>query len=300
MKSAVWYPFTQMSEPEGHPFLRIVRGRGNYLYDDRGRKYFDGVSSLWCNVHGHGVPLITAAIRRQATRLAHSTLLGLTHPWAEELARRLTRAAPRGLTRVFYSDDGATSAEVAVKMAYQYWRHHGEPGRTKFLSFRLGYHGDTLGAVSVGGVYLFHSTFRPLLFRSLKVDPPYCYRCPLKLSFPSCRYRCLEPIEAALSRNRHRLSAFVLEPKVLGAGGMIVQPPGYLSRLARLCRRYGVPIVADEVATGFGRTGRMFACEHENVRPDFMCLAKGLTGGTVPLAATLTTNRVYRAFLGRY
>ncbi|MBI4178309.1 adenosylmethionine--8-amino-7-oxononanoate transaminase [bacterium] len=299
-KSAVWYPFTQMSEPARAPFLSIVRGRGNYLYDAEGRKYFDGVSSLWCNLHGHGVPELTRAIARQADRLAHSTLLGLTHPGAEDLAKRLTDIAPRGLTRMFYSDDGATAAEVALKMAYQFWRHRGESRRDRFISFKLGYHGDTLGAVSVGGVDLFHSTFRPLLFRGVKVDPPYCYRCPLKLSFPSCRYKCLEAVETALKKNQRRLAAFILEPKVIGAGGIIVQPRGYLSRLAKLCRAYRVPIIADEVATGFGRTGRMFACEHENVRPDFMCVAKGLTGGTVPLAATLTTDRVYRAFLGRY
>lgn len=300
MTDAVWYPFTQMAEMERAPFLRIVRGRGNYLYDGHGKKYFDGLSSLWCNLHGHGVPELTRAIQRQASVLAHSTLLGLTHPGAEMLARGLVRIAPRGLSRVFYSDDGATAVEVALKMAYQFWSHRGEPRRTQFVSFRHGYHGDTLGAVSVGGVDLFHEAFRPLLFKSLKVEPPYCYRCPLRLTFPSCRYKCLDAVESVLKKNKKRICAFVAEPNVIGAGGIIVQPPGYLSRLARLCKKYGVPLIADEVATGFGRTGRMFACEHERVRPDFMCLAKGLTGGTVPLAATLTTERVYRAFMGRY
>lgn len=294
-----------MAETERAPFLSIVRGRGNYLFDESGRKYFDGVSSLWCNLHGHGVPEITRAIRRQAARLAHSTLLGLTHPGAELLAKNLVAIAPRSqgdmrLCRVFYSDDGATAVEVALKMAHQFWRHRGQARRARFLSFRLGYHGDTLGAVSVGGVDLFHKTFQPLLFKTVKVDPPYCYRCPLKLTFPSCRYKCLESVETALKKNQTHLAAFVLEPKVIGAGGMIVQPPGYVSRLARLCQKYGVPLIADEVATGFGRTGRMFACEHENVRPDFLCVAKGLTAGTLPLAATLTTSKIYRAFLGRY
>ena len=298
--SAVWYPFTQMSETQMRPPLSIARAKGNYLYDIQGKKYFDGVSSLWCNLHGHAVPEIVRAISRQAARLDHSTLLGLTHPPAETLARRLTAIAPRGLTKVFYSDDGATAVEVALKMVYQFWKQEGQPRRTKFVSFRLGYHGDTIGAVSVGGVDLFHSTFRPLLFKGIKVEPPYCYRCPLKLKFPSCRYKCLEPIESVLKTNQKQISAFVIEPKVIGAGGMIVQPPGYLSRLARLCKKYGVPLIADEVATGFGRTGQMFACEHESVRPDFLCLAKGLTAGTLPLAATLTTNRIYRAFLGRY
>lgn len=298
--SAVWYPFTQMAETHRAAPLSICRGRGNDLYDTAGKKYFDGVSSIWCNLHGHGVPEITRAIQRQAARLAHSTLLGLTHPGAEALATRLTAIAPRGLSKVFYSDDGATAVEAALKMAYQFWRHRGEMRRTRFVSFRLGYHGDTLGAVSVGGVDLFQKTFRPLLFKSLKVDPPYCYRCPLNLKFSSCRYKCLEAVESALKKNRAGLAAFVVEPKVIGAGGMIVQPPGYLSRLSRLCKKYRVPLIADEVATGFGRTGRMFACDLESVRPDFLCVAKGLTGGTVPLAATLTTGRVYRAFLGRY
>ncbi len=299
-RSCVWYPFTQMSETAAAPFLSIVRARGNYLYDERGRKYFDGVSSLWCNLHGHAIPEIVRAISRQAATLDHSTLLGLTHPWAEELGRRLVSIAPKGLSRVFYSDNGATAVEVALKMAYQHWQNRGEPHRTRFMSFRLSYHGDTMGAVSVGGLDIFHATFKPLLFKSVKVDPPYCYRCPLKLKFPSCRYKCLEAVESALKRHSRRLAAFVVEPKVLGAGGMIVQPPGYLARLARLCRKYNVPLIADEVATGFGRTGRMFACEHENVRPDFLCLAKGITAGILPLAATLTTERVYSAFLGRY
>lgn len=299
-ESAVWYPFTQMAETSGQPFLEIVRAKGNYLYDASGRRYFDGVSSLWCNLHGHAAPALTRAVQRQVVRLDHSTLLGLTHPGAEVLGQRLVGIAPRGLRRVFYSDNGATAVEVALKMAYQYWRHRGESRRTSFVSFRLSYHGDTLGAVAVGGLDLFHKTFRPLLFKSIKVDPPYCYRCPLKLTFPSCRYKCLEPVEAALKRHQKRIGGFVVEPKVMGAGGMIVQPPGYLSRLARLCKKYGVLLIADEVATGFGRTGRMFACEHEDVRPDFLCLAKGITGGILPLAATLTTDRVYRAFLGRY
>lgn len=297
---AVWYPFTQMSETETVPPLSIARAKGNYLYDVRGKKYFDGVSSLWCNLHGHAVPEIVRAISRQAARLDHSTLLGLTHPPAVALASRLIAIAPKGLAKVFYSDDGATAVEVALKMAYQFWKQEGQPRRTRFVSFRLGYHGDTIGAVSVGGVDLFHATFRPLLFKGIKVDPPYCYRCPLKLKFPSCRYKCLEPVETVLKKNRARISAFVIEPKVIGAGGMIVQPPGYLSRLSRLCKKYGIPLIADEVATGFGRTGRMFACEHESVRPDFLCVAKGLTAGTLPLAATLATNRIYRGFLGRY
>lgn len=299
-RSCVWYPFTQMSETDRQPFTSIVRAKGNYLYDDRGRRYFDGVSSLWCNVHGHGVPSITRAIQRQSARLAHSTLLGLTHPGAETLARRLVDIAPPGLARVFYSDNGATAVEVALKMAYQYWRHNGQPRRTRFVSFRMSYHGDTLGAVSVGGIDLFHAAYGSLLFDSVKVDPPYCYRCPLRMRFPSCRHACLSAVECALQKHRRKICALVVEPMVIGAGGIIVQPPGYLSRLARLCRTYGVPLIADEVATGFGRTGRMFACEWENVRPDLLCVAKGITGGTLPLAATLATHRIYSAFLGRY
>jgi adenosylmethionine-8-amino-7-oxononanoate aminotransferase len=298
----LWHPFTQMREWEREDPLIITRARGSYLYGADGSRYLDGVSSIWLTVHGHRHPALDRALRRQASRVAHSTLLGLSHPPAIELARELVRIAPRGLTRVFYSDDGSTAMEVALKMAVQYWRQRAprSGSKRKFLHLRLGYHGDTAGAMSVGGIALFHRRFRPLLFPALTAEPPYCYRCPFKLTFPSCRMACVDPIERILKQRHRELAGLVVEPLVQAAAGMIAAPPGYLTRLRRLCTTYGVLLIADEVATGFGRTGRMFACEHEGVTPDLMAVSKGLTGGYLPLAATLTTEKIYRAFLGRH
>ena len=298
----LWHPFTQMQEWEAEPPLIIERGHGPYLFDIEGRRYLDGVSSLWVNVHGHRHPVLDHALTAQLGKIAHSTLLGLSNPPAIELARELVRLAPRGLTRVFYSDNGSTAVEVALKMAVQYWQQRipSVAGKTKFVRLRLAYHGDTLGAVSVGNIDLFHSRFAPLLFPTLEVDAPYCYRCPLKLAFPSCRMACVEPIERLLRMRHKEIAGFILEPMVQAAAGMIVAPPGYLKQIRDLCTKYGVLLIADEVATGFGRTGRMFACQHEAVMPDLMAISKGLTGGYMPLAATLTTDDIYHAFLGRY
>jgi adenosylmethionine-8-amino-7-oxononanoate aminotransferase len=298
----LWHPFTQMREWEREAPLIITRARGAHLYDTKGRQYLDGVSSIWLTVHGHRHPVLDRALRRQLGKMAHSTLLGLSHPAAIELARELVRIAPRGLTRVFYSDDGSTAMEVALKMAVQYWRQRAPRAGSKrtFLHLRLSYHGDTAGAMSVGGIELFHRRFRPLLFPTVAAEPPYCYRCPLKLSYPSCKMACVDPIERILKRRHRDIAGLVVEPLVQAAAGMITAPPGYLARLRRLCTKYRVLLIADEVATGFGRTGRMFACEHEGVTPDLMAVSKGLTGGYMPLAATLTTEAIYRAFLGRY
>jgi adenosylmethionine-8-amino-7-oxononanoate aminotransferase len=291
-----------MQEWEAEPPLIIERGHGPYLFDIEGQRYLDGVSSLWVNVHGHRHPVLDHALIAQLGKIAHSTLLGLSNPPAIELARELVRLAPRGLTRVFYSDNGSTAVEVALKMAVQYWQQRVPPvaGKTKFVRLRLAYHGDTLGAVSVGNIDLFHGRFASLLFPTLEVDAPYCYRCPLKLAFPSCRMACVEPIERLLKRQHKEIAGFILEPMVQAAAGMIVAPPGYLKQIRDLCTKYGVLLIADEVATGFGRTGRMFACQHEAVTPDLMAISKGLTGGYMPLAATLTTDVIYQAFLGRY
>ncbi|HEX2055977.1 MAG TPA: adenosylmethionine--8-amino-7-oxononanoate transaminase [Nitrospiraceae bacterium] len=298
----LWHPFTQMQEWEAEPPLIITHGRGPYLFDIDGRRYLDGVSSLWVNVHGHRQPSLDRALRSQLEKIAHSTLLGLTNPPAIELARELVRLAPRGLTRVFYSDDGSTAVEVALKMAVQYWqqRRPAAPSKTTFVRLRLAYHGDTLGAVSVGNIDLFHRRFAPLLFQTLEADAPYCYRCPLKLTYPSCRTACLDQVETILRTRHHEIAGLIIEPMVQAAAGMIVAPPGYLTRIRRLCTDYGILLIADEVATGFGRTGRLFACQHEDVTPDLMAISKGLTGGYMPLAATLTTEEIYRAFLGRY
>ncbi|MBI2371931.1 MAG: adenosylmethionine--8-amino-7-oxononanoate transaminase [Deltaproteobacteria bacterium] len=296
----LWHPFTQMAEWAREEPLVVERAEGCHLIDIRGRRYLDGVSSLWVNLHGHRHPRLDRALRTQLDRVAHSTLLGLSHPPAIELARALVRLAPRGLTRCFFSDNGSTAVEVALKMAFQYWQHRRAPRRRRFVAFSDAYHGDTLGAVSVGGISLFHQVYSPLLFDVLRVPGPYCYRCPLKLSYPGCGMACLELVEETLRRHRQEVAGLILEPLVQGAGGMLVQPPGYLRAVRDLCTKYGILLIADEVAVGFGRTGKMFACEHEGVTPDLLCLAKGITGGYLPLAATLTTEAVYEAFLGPY
>jgi len=282
--------------------LIIERGNGSYLIDTEGQKYLDGTSSIWVNLHGHRHPALDRAMKKQLEKIAHSTLLGLSHPPAILLARELIRIAPKGLTRVFYSDNGSTAVEVALKMAVQYWqqRHPAAGPKNTFLHLKLAYHGDTIGAVSVGNIDLFHARFKPLLFPTLDADPPYCYRCPLKLTYPSCQMACLDPIEQILKTRHRELAGFIIEPLVQAAAGMITSPPGYLKRIRELCTTYSVLLIADEVATGFGRTGKVFACQHEEVTPDLMTISKGLTGGYMPLAATLTTEDVYNAFLGKY
>jgi adenosylmethionine---8-amino-7-oxononanoate aminotransferase len=299
-KSHVWHPFTAQAEWAASEPLVIQRGEGVYLYDAAGNRYIDGVSSLWCNVHGHRHPSLDAAIRGQLEQIAHSTLLGLTHPTAIELAKELVDRAPAGLTWVFYSDDGATAVEVALKLAFQYWRQKSdpEPSRTRFLALGGAYHGDTLGDVSIGGVDRFHAMFSPLLFTALRAPTPYCYRCPLGLTRPECDVACLKAVDALLADHEGQVAAVVVEPRVQCAAGMIVHPDGYLRGLREITRKHGVLLIADEVAVGIGRTGKLFACETEGVSPDFLCLAKGLTGGYLPLAATLTTEEIHSAFVG--
>jgi adenosylmethionine---8-amino-7-oxononanoate aminotransferase len=296
----VWHPFTPMQSYAAEKPLIIERAHGCYLVDMDGREYIDGVSSLWCNVHGHAVQELDQALRAQLERVAHSTLLGLANVPATKLARRLVELAPSGLTRVFYSDDGATAVEVALKMAFQYWRQCPKPlpAKTQFLALQGAYHGDTLGDVSVGDLARFHQLFAPLLFPTLRAPSHYCYRCPLGLERSSCRIDCVDMVAELVRQHHESLAAVVLEPLMQGAAGMIAAPPGYLRRVREVTREYNVLLIADEVAVGFGRTGSLFACAQEDVVPDFLCLAKGLTGGYLPLAATLTTEEVFRAFLG--
>ena len=293
----LWHPFTQMQGFVEEELLIVARGDGPYLYDLQGRRYLDGVSSLWCNVHGHRRPELDRALVAQVENVAHSTLLGLAHPPAIVLARRLAEIAPRGLTKVFYSDDGSTAVEAALKMAYQYWQLKGRREKRRFLKLKEGYHGDTLGAVSVGGIDLFHETYRPLLFDTLTAPAPYCYRCPDQ---GDCREQCLAELVGLVEEHHKELAAVILEPVMQGAAGMIPQPPGYLAKVRQVTRRHDVLLICDEVATGFGRTGTMFACEQEGVSPDLLCLAKGITGGYLPLSATLATGEVYQAFLGKF
>jgi adenosylmethionine-8-amino-7-oxononanoate aminotransferase len=280
-RRVLWHPFTQQQGWCEEEPLIVERAHGCTLVDTDGNAYLDGVSSLWCNVHGHGHPAIDAAIADQLQRVAHTTMLGLSHPPAIELAQRLVELAPPGLSRVFYSDNGSTAAEVALKMAFQYWRHRGEHGRTGFICLRDGYHGDTIGSVSVGGIDLFHACFGPLLFDAFHAEP----------GDPGDMRRLLE-------QHAGEIAAVVVEPLVQGAAGILTHPDGYLRAVRALCDEYDVLLICDEVATGFGRTGTMFACDQEGVAPDLMCLAKGLTGGYLPLAATLATERIYDAFLG--
>jgi len=296
----VWHPFTPMQAYAAEVPLIIARAHGCFLVDLDGREYLDGVSSLWCNVHGHRVPEIDAAVREQLDAVAHSTLLGMSNVPAIRLARRLVELAPPGLDHVFYSDDGATAVEVALKMAFQYWRQRPDPrpGKTKFLALQGAYHGDTLGDVSVGDLGRFHHLFAPLLFPTLRAPNPHCYRCPLGLERSRCRIDCADALAALVREHADELAAVVVEPLVQGAAGMIVAPEGYLQRVREVARKHDVLLIADEVAVGFGRTGTMFACAQEDVAPDFLCVAKGLTGGYLPLAATLTTDEVYQAFLG--
>ena len=280
--------------------LIIEEGDGSYLIDVEGNRYIDGVSSLWVLVHGHGKRELIDAIEKQSNMLCHSTLLGLANTPSIILARMLVDIAPKGLSKVFYSDNGSTSVEIALKMAYQYWQQKGEKKRKKFISFTNGYHGDTIGAVSVGGIDLFHKVYRPLLFKTFKAPSPYCYRCPLKLKRQSCGMACIKEFEKVVMKHKDEICAVIIEPHVQGAGGMIVQPEGFLSAVRKITRENNVLLIADEVATGFGRTGNMFACNKENVEPDFLCVAKGITGGYLPLAATLTTDEVFSGFLGPF
>ncbi len=296
----LWHPFTQMKEwLESEPVI-IVEGRDCFIKDIKGRWYLDGVSSLWVNIHGHNRKEINDAIKAQIDRISHSTLLGLASVPSILLAERLVKILPAGLVKVFYSDNGSTSVEVALKMAFQYWVHKGERGRTAFLSLNNGYHGDTLGAVSVGGIDIFHSTFKPLLFKTYRAPSPYCYRCELGRSYPECKLACLSVMEELLSKHSHEIAALIIEPLVQAAGGIITSPPGYLKGVRELCTKYNVLMIADEVATGFGRTGKMFAVEHEEVSPDIICLSKGITGGYLPLGVTVATEEIFNAFLGRF
>ena len=298
----VWHPFSAMDEylgEEPHP-LMITRADGCWLEDSNGKRYLDGVSSLWVNVHGHRHPTLDAALRKQLDKVAHSTLLGLANEPSALLAAELAEITPAGLEKVFYSDSGSTAVEVALKIAFQYHRQTGRPKKEEFISFTNAYHGDTLGAVSVGGHELFHSTFKPLLFPTHLAPAAYCYRCPVGRNRADCDLACLEPLEKLLAERADRTAAVIFEPKVQGAAGIIVQPTGYMTRLAALCRQHDVLLIADEVATGFGRTGPLFACELEDIEPDIMTVAKGITGGYLPLAATLCSKRIYEAFRGRY
>lgn len=299
-KRHVWHPFTQMQDWERDEQIIIEKGEGCWLIDTEGNRYLDGVASMWTNVHGHCRRELNEALKEQVDRLEHSTLLGLAGEQSIILAARLAEITPPGLDRFFYSDNGSTAMEVAVKMAYQYQTHRGHPERSRFITFANAYHGDTLGAVSVGGIEIYHATFKPLMFETVQAPSPYCYRCELGCSKLTCNMKCADLLEELIAHHAPDLAGLVIEPLLQGAGGMIVQPAGFLKRVRELCDRYDILMIADEVATGFGRTGKMFACQQEDVVPDIMAISKGIAAGYLPLAATVTTDKVYSVFLGSY
>jgi len=294
-RAFLWHPYTQMLDATAP--LPIVKGEGVYLFTEDGRRLLDGISSWWVNIHGHSHPRLNQALAEQAGQLEHVMFAGCTHAPAVDLAEHLVDILPPGLTHVFYSDNGSTAVEVAVKLAYQYWRNLGQADRRVFITLHYAYHGDTVGAMSVSEDSIFTQAFAPLLFPVVRADAPYCYRCPLGLERTSCQIDCLASLENALRTHHDAVAAVIVEPMLQGAGGMITWPAEFLSSARRLCDRHGTLLIADEVLTGFGRTGRMFACEHAAVTPDIICLSKALTAGYLPLGATVVTDRVYEGFL---
>src|SRR5262252_5787026 len=296
----LWHPFTQMQDWLGDEPCIISRTDGNCLIDIHGRKYLDGVSSLWCNVHGHRKRELDDAIRAQLERISHSTFLGLSHVPGIQLAQKLVEIAPKGLRRVFYSDSGATAVEIALKMAVQYWQLKGDNQRTQIASLAESYHGDTVGSMSIGYSETFHRFHKSLLFPVLRLTPPHLFRYYKGMSEGDALDAAINEAAQKLTENKNSLAALVMEPLMQGAAGMWSQPVRYLQAISEICQRNRVLLVLDEVATGFGRTGKMFACEHAAVTPDILCLAKGITAGYLPLAATLTTEEIFSVFLGEY
>jgi adenosylmethionine---8-amino-7-oxononanoate aminotransferase len=291
----LWHPYTQMlTRPDPLP---ITRGEGVYLFTEDGRKILDGISSWWVNIHGHAHPKLNAALTAQARELEHVVFAGCTHRPAVELAERLAQVIPSGLNRIFYSDNGSTAVEVAIKMALQYWRNRGEPQRQTFVTLHHAYHGDTVGAMSASDDSVFTHAFSPLLFPVVRAHAPYCYRCPLGLRRESCQIDCLSDLEEQLKTNGTQVAAVLVEPMLQGAGGMIVWPAEFLAGVRALCDKHSVLMIADEVLTGFGRTGLMFACEYASISPDILCLSKALTAGYLPLGVTAATEAIYEAFL---
>ena len=292
----VWYPFYQPSQDPAP--LRIARGEGAYLYTDDGRRLVDGISSWWTSLHGHNHPRIMNAIAEQTRRLDHVLLAGFTHEPVEKLAAGLGRVLPSNLTRIFFSDDGSTAVEVALKMAVQFWRNSGRPEKRRIVALENGYHGDTVGAMSVGDDSVFTEAFGSMLFPVERAHSAYCYRCPVGKKRETCRIDCADHLAEILEKGHDEIAAVIVEPLLQGAGGMIVHPVEFLRKVREACSRWDVLLIADEVFTGFGRTGRMFACQHAGIEPDLMCLSKGITGGVMALGATAATERIYEAFLG--
>ncbi|WP_233189557.1 adenosylmethionine--8-amino-7-oxononanoate transaminase [Sporosarcina sp. P7] len=294
----MWLPFTQMSDYEKDPLI-IASGEGVTVTDIHGKTYLDGYSSLWLNVHGHRKKELDDAIQTQLQSIAHSTLLGAANIPSILLAEKLVELVPEKLTRVFYSDSGATAVEIAVKMAYQYWQNKGLEKKTRFVTVSNGYHGDTVGTMSVGSIELYHKVYTSLLFDALVIPFPSVYRHP-SVDANTVRDESLRQLRLLFEERHEEIAGMVLEPMIQGAGGMNTMPAGYLKGVEKLCKEFNVLLIVDEVATGFGRTGKMFAVEHEDIEPDLMTVAKGLTGGYLPVAATFATEEIYNAFYGEY
>ncbi len=292
----IWHPFTQ--EALDPPPIRVIKAEGLYLYTDDGRRLIDGISSWWVNLHGHGHPGIVSAIAAQAAKIDHVLLAGFTHDAVEELRECLRKILPATLSHIFFSDDGSTAVEVALKMAVQYWQNIGRPSKKGIVALDHAYHGDTVGAMSVGATSAFTDPFRDLLFPVHRVHSAYCYRCPVGKTRATCSIDCVNKLQWLLEEKHGEIAAVIVEPLLQGAGGMIVHPVEFLQRVRRLSTEHGVLLIADEVFTGFGRCGKMFACELAGVSPDLMCLSKGLTGGALPMGATICTPEIHEAFLG--
>ena len=296
----VWHPCSQMKDYEAFPPIVIKSGKGIYLYDENGKQYMDAVSSWWVNLFGHSNERISSALTKQAFQLEHVIFANFTHEPAILLAEKLAEITPEGLTKVFFADNGSSAIEVALKMSFQYNMQQYKPRKKRFLALSDAYHGETLGALSVGGVDLYNEVFQPLLLDTIRAQGPDCFRCPFNESPDGCSTACLSFVEEQLKLHHEEISAIIIEPLIQAAAGMKMYPPAYVKNLKELCLQYDVHLIADEVAVGFGRTGTMFACEQAGITPDFMCLSKGLTGGYLPLSVVLTTEDVYQAFYDDY
>jgi adenosylmethionine-8-amino-7-oxononanoate aminotransferase len=294
--AVVWHPCTQMKDHEQLPLVPIARGEGAWLVDFDGRRYLDAISSWWVNLFGHANPRINAAVRAQLESLEQVILAGFTHEPIVRLSERLAKLAPEGLTRCFYADNGSAAVEVAVKMSFHYWLNRGRPGKKRFVTLSNSYHGETLGALAVGDVYLYKQTYQPLLMDVITVPSPDCFEREPGEDWEAHSRRKFEAMERVLAEHGDEIAAVIVEPLVQCAGNMRMYHPVYLKLLREACDRHGVHLIADEIAVGFGRTGTMFACEQAGIRPDFMCLSKGLTGGYLPMSVVLTTDDVYAAF----
>lgn len=296
----VWHPDTQMKEFETENPIIIERGEGIYVFDIEGNKYIDAIASWWVNTLGHSNPRLNKALCEQVEKIEHVLLAGFSHIPAIELAEELVKISAKSLTKVFYSDNGSTATEIALKMAFQYCAQTGKPNKKKFVALENSYHGDTLGAVSVGGVDIFYKVFKPLLFDIFQAKSPYCYRCPMGLNNETCNIDCISSVEEIFRANHNEIAAMIVEPLVQGACGMRMYPAEYLKKLRALCHEYDILLIDDEVAMGFGRTGKMFAYEHADIEPDIVCLAKGITAGYLPLAVTMTSDKIFNAFYDDY